>query len=66
MFYIDERGRVRMPHATDYSHELFGESALVTVRQWRFKPPRLNGKPVAILAEQRFNFKGSSDKKLIQ
>lgn len=60
MFYVDEKGRVRMPHATDYSESIFGESALHSVKQWRFKPPLIKDKPVSVLVEQRFNFKGSS------
>ena len=58
-FYVDEKGRVRMPHTTDYSHISFGESALSTVKEWRFKPPTVNGKPVSIHVQQRFNFKGT-------
>ena len=60
MFYVDERGRVRMPHATEYSQNIFGESALHSVTQWKFEPPRLKGKPVSVLVKQKFNFKGTS------
>lgn len=60
MFYVDEKGRVRMPHTTDYSEAVFGESALFSVKQWRFRPPIMKGKAVCVLVKQRFNFKASS------
>ena len=59
-FYVDEKGHVRVPHTTEYTHGSFGETALVTVKEWKFKPPRVNGKPVSIHVRQTFNFKGMS------
>jgi len=58
LFYIDEEGRVRMPHITEYTHEEFAQLALVAVRQWKFKPPIRRGKPVSILVRQPFSFLG--------
>lgn len=60
MFYVDERGRVRMPHVTEYSQNIFGESALHSVKQWRFESPVIDGKKVSVLVKQRFDFKGAS------
>ncbi|QXD25264.1 energy transducer TonB [Opitutia bacterium ISCC 51] len=60
MFYVDERGRVRMPHVTEYSQSIFGESALQSVKQWRFESPVIDGKKVSVLVKQRFDFKGAS------
>lgn len=58
LFYIDEEGRVRMPHIAEFSHEEFAELALMAVKQWKFKPPIRRGKPVSILVRQPFNFVG--------
>lgn len=56
LFYIDEEGNPRMPHVTAYSHESFGITALLAVKDWKFEPPLVRGKPVAILARQVFTF----------
>jgi TonB family protein len=56
-FYIDEAGRVRMPSVgrTEAGTTL-AASALEAVKQWRFEPPLLHGRPVQVLAKQEFNF----------
>ncbi|MCZ6674088.1 MAG: energy transducer TonB, partial [Verrucomicrobia bacterium] len=56
LFYIDETGKTRMPHVTEYSHMDFGTSALLAVENWKFKPPLVRGKPVSIMVSQKFNF----------
>ena len=56
LFYIDSEGKIRMPHVTDSSHDGFGQTALFAVKEWKFKPPMVRGKPVDILARQEFNF----------
>jgi TonB family protein len=56
IFYIDDDGSVRMPHVTEYTHESFGYTALLAVKEWKFEPPLVRGKPVAILARQKFTF----------
>lgn len=58
LFYIDEEGRVRMPHITEFTHPEFAELALVAVKQWKFKPPMRRGKPVSIMVNQPFSFVG--------
>lgn len=56
MFYVDEEGKTRMPHLTDYSHSNFGKAALSAVDYWKFKAPTVNGKPASIQVRQTFNF----------
>lgn len=60
LFYIDEMGEVRMPHVTEYSHESFGKTALIAVEDWKFNPPLVRGKPVAIMVRQKFTFSESN------
>ncbi|MDA0350483.1 MAG: TonB family protein [Verrucomicrobia bacterium] len=60
LFYIDSEGNIRMPHVTESTHDHFGQTALLAVWEWKFKPPMVRGKPVDILARQEFKF---SDKK---
>jgi TonB family protein len=50
IFYIDEEGEVRMPHVTENSQDHFGMTALSSVKKWKFKPPLVKGKQVAILS----------------
>ncbi|KAF0093031.1 MAG: TonB family protein [Puniceicoccaceae bacterium 5H] len=57
-FYIDEEGKVRMPVVTELNCDLnLAASAYDAVRQWRFEPPTVKGKPMIVRAEQRFVFK---------
>lgn len=56
VFYIDEEGNVRMPHVIENSQDIFGLTALFSVRKWKFKPPLVRGKPVSVLVRQKFNF----------
>jgi len=56
IFYIDEEGEIRMPHVTEYSHASFGETALMAIEKWKFRPPLVRGKPVSIMVRQKFNF----------
>lgn len=56
IFYIDADGTTRMPHVTESSHDGFGQTALLAVKEWKFQPPMARGKPVAILARQEFKF----------
>lgn len=55
-FYVDEQGTVRMPSVDrDVPPEL-GEAAVTAIRQWKFEPARLQGKPVLAHLQQQFNF----------
>lgn len=56
-FYIDEEGRVRLPAVSRAeAGSAFAASALEAVRQWRFDPPTVKGRPVLVLVTQEFNF----------
>jgi TonB family protein len=59
-FYIDEKGRVRLPAVTaesNASNEELAAAAITAVSQWRFEPPLVKGRPVLVLAEQDFDYK---------
>jgi TonB family protein len=59
-FYIDEKGKVRMPtvsRETSQSDEIFAVTAVEAVSQWQFEPPTSGGKPVLVVARQEFNFR---------
>jgi TonB family protein len=55
-YFVDTEGRVRLPVVVTASAPEFGEAALAAVRQWRFEPPRIDGKPVVALERQFFQF----------
>lgn len=58
-FYIDEKGHVRIPtlrEADDKVDERLLVIAQDTLLQWRFDPPKVNGKPVVARAAQPFRF----------
>lgn len=46
-FAVDEEGRVTDVVARESSHGMFEEPALAAVRQWKFAPALVEGKPVA-------------------
>lgn len=45
---IDERGAVRDAHLAKPGHPCIDEAVLAAVKQWRFKPGTLHGKPVPV------------------
>jgi TonB family protein len=53
---ISEDGKVRDVSAVS-GHPMLAHAALDAVRQWRYKPYRLNGKPVPMQTEITINFK---------
>jgi len=56
-FYIDEKGQVRLPAATNAeANPYLLEQAVSAVRTWKFDPVTSGGRPVLVLAEQEFNF----------
>ena len=57
-FFIDEKGRVRMPVIESADHGLIGIAAVDAVLKWEFEPPVRNGKPAVVRVKQRFDFKG--------
>jgi TonB family protein len=55
-FFIDEKGRVRMPVIESADHGLLGVAAVDAVLRWKFEPPVRNGKPAVVRVRQRFDF----------
>ena len=56
-FTVTERGLVRDPVIIESRpHEDFGKSVVSTVRYWKFKPYRLDDKPVAVRVRQGIDF----------
>jgi TonB family protein len=55
-FYIDEEGNVRMPSLQEQDHNILGVNAVAALRQWKFEPPTVGGKPALVKARQVFHF----------
>lgn len=55
-FYIDEKGRARLPVPVTQENRLLASLATAAVEQWQFEPPTRAGKPVLVHATQRFSF----------
>jgi TonB family protein len=55
-FFIDEDGRPRFPVATYARHNALAAIATAALEQWQFEPPRRQGRPVIVRANQRFTF----------
>ena len=56
-FTVTEQGLVQDPVIIESRpHEDFGKSVTRTVRYWKFKPYRLDGKPVAVRVRQGIDF----------
>jgi hypothetical protein len=57
---IDETGKVRHPVVTEGFEPLMVYATLHTLRDWRFRPARLAGKPVAVYytLTTRFDIEG--------
>jgi TonB family protein len=63
-FYIDEKGRVRLPAVSRDTSERYGAfaaAAVNAVSEWQFEPPLSRGQPVLVAARQDFNFKPTVD-----
>ena len=45
---VDENGAVTKAEVAECSREVFGQSALEAVQQWKFKPGIKDGQPVAV------------------
>lgn len=59
-FFIDEKGAVRMPSAVGGAYPLLAAAATAAIREWRFSPPLLRGRPVLAHCEQVFSFEPDS------
>jgi len=54
-FFIDYRGRVRLPRVISYSHEKVAEAALLTFRDMHFIPPRSSRRPATTKVVMPYN-----------
>ena len=55
-FLIDTEGKVRLPRIVSATHPSFGYMAVQTVANWRYEPPKAQGKPVVTRARVPFQF----------
>jgi TonB family protein len=55
-FYIDEEGRVRLPEVVEATSPEFGAAALTAVSQWRYEPPRKDGRSIVAADHWEFKF----------
>jgi TonB family protein len=55
-FYVDREGRPRMPVIVSATEPGLAQAAVDALSQWRFEPPTLAGRPVAVRAEEEFVF----------
>lgn len=55
-FYINEQGKVRMPHVLKADDMRLAELAMQAIKGWEFSPPTYRGDPVLVRANQVFKF----------
>ncbi len=55
-FFIDERGRVRMPVLVSADDERLGAAALASIEMWWFNPPLFHKRPALAHASHVFRF----------
>lgn len=53
---IDVDGMVRQPHIVNSPAPSVSYAGLEAIRQWRFRPGKMDGKPVPVLFHMTFNF----------
>ena len=56
-FYVAEDGSVKAPLVISSSHEMLSESALAAIRNWKFNPPLISGKPVTVVTRRKISFR---------
>lgn len=59
-YFIDLTGRVRLPVVVFATEPELGTAALTAMKQWRYDPPRIDGKPVIALERHSFSFNVSA------
>ena len=59
-YFVDATGRVRLPTVISASDAGLAQAALAAVRQWRFEPPRIDGRPVIALERHSFQFNAAA------
>jgi TonB family protein len=55
-YYVDEKGRVRMPVTVNDADPELADLAVEAVKQWQFEPPMRNGMPVLVRVCQSIRF----------
>lgn len=58
-FFVDDRGNVRLPAVPAETHPYLSAVAVEAMREWKFRPPTRDGKPVLVAAVQEFDFGGT-------
>jgi len=61
-YYIDERGRVRVPAVINEAPPELAALVVETVRQWQFQSPTHGGHPVLTRVSQTFHFRSNKAK----
>jgi TonB family protein len=56
-FYVAEDGTVRAPAIISSSHAMLSELVLEAIGKRRFNSPRVSGKPVTVVTQQKFSFR---------
>lgn len=59
-FFIDERGRVRLPEVIEATTPEFGAAALAAVSQWRYEPPSDGSRNIVVADNWSFQFKANN------
>lgn len=55
-FYVDESGQVRAVNIVEASAPEFAAATLEALRQWRYAPPRMHGRPTVYVEQWAFDF----------
>jgi len=56
-FYVDEKGKVRLPNVESYLPPQFVTAAIASLEQWAFKPPVSKGQPVLVRTMRSLTFR---------
>lgn len=56
-FYVDEKGKVRLPNVESYLPPHFVAAAVASLEQWAFKPPVSKGQPVLVRTMRALTFR---------
>jgi TonB family protein len=62
-FFIDEKGRVRVPSIVTAVDPVVAEAVLAALEKWRYEAPRKGGKTVAAMNEVAFTLKAGGGAK---
>ena len=55
-YYVDREGKVRLPRIVESDGEYLSLSALMTLKETQFAPPKRDGRPTFVRVRQPFNF----------